>query len=401
MRYIICSILLGFAVANEAAAKKIDLDEALSLGISNSSVAYAIRAETKQLFGGDVDDTNLQNPELSLTYRGDHSSEVVLSQPLRLSDISLKRYSYRELLRSIESSEQKLDLLRIANQIKAKYYELYVAQKELQFVEKQLELSQKIQKNINSAIYTELSTAEFAVFASENKVLASEKQNLKKSLASKELLLAQELGIKAERLELKEPNLPYLPKSFKQIAEALEKQPNYQKMLKLKYEQAQKKLAIAKEDGRFPSISPQVGYGLKSYERADDWSVGVGISIPLWDRSAGKISAANAEMRLYQAQIKELENVSFEEVLLRQFAVLKEQQTQALLYKNQIIPELVKASKSMEQSFMNGSASPLDYLQVRDKEMQAQMRYLEVLTQINAAKSDMEMMIGTRLEDLR
>lgn len=399
MRFFIYTFLV-LSICNNAFAKNITLDEAISHAIENSPLFLEIKANTQGTFGEEIDNNTLQNPEAEFTYRADNSSEIALAQPFRISDITFKRYNYKQSLKHLKSMEQRLDLLRINHVTTQKYFELYALSQEYKFLNQQLSLSQKVQKNINSAMYSNLSSAEMLVLNAENKALATKVATLKKNLANQKMAFRQELNINEKDLSLSEPSSFVMPKNVNALIAKLPDFPNQKKILSLRYEQAKKRLDIINQDRFMPTISPKIGYGIKSYEKSDDWNVGIGFSIPLWNQSSGQAAFAKAEAKAYKAQINSLENISFDELIEKQFALLKENNSQLLIYKNQIIPQFKKASKKMEERFLSGSVSALDLLQVRDKEWNAKRDYLQLLLETSAAKNQLEMMIGTRLEDL-
>lgn len=400
MKKIIYIVALA-AIALPVEAKTISLEEAVAIGIANSPIRAEVEKDRLEAIGGELDSTNLENPELEFSHNLKNSnSDIMLSQPIRWSDLTLKRYSYKNSLKKLNSYEKKLDLLKIYHRVAASYYQLYVLQQERDFVQSQISFIIKAKKNIHASINSNnMLPAEILAFDTDSQALELQERQIKKQVQKLELEFLQSLNMPKTKLSLKKPELLQKLPSFLMVWESVGNKPSYQKILEMRYKNAQNRLHILETDRYMPVIAPQFGY---SKEEDDNGAVaGLSISIPLWNTSRGEYKALKADKRFYQSQIAALNQVSFEELVKSSYNILQEQLQILQGYQKRVLPNYAKSLRQMEESFLNGQASVLDIMQVREKYMSAQIQYLQSMQNSLNAQMDLETLIGAKLGDLK
>lgn len=400
MNYILSfCLVLVFSIQVQARPIQLTLEKALAAAVQNSPLAAAINQTTAENFAEPLDKTHLENPQASFIYRADKSSEIELEQPFRLSDITLSRFSYKKTLQHLHGLEQQLDLLRLSHTVSDIYYQLYAQEQELTFLKKQFTYAQQMQKMLQNEVVSNTSSSEKLIFNTETLLLNAQIKPLEKSIQRLRTSFQQQLNLKEMPTQLSTPPIiSSVP--INKLLEYAHSLPNQQKILSLQLQEAKQQRQLIEQDRFLPTLSPRIGYGTRSFDKADDWNVGVSLSIPLWNRQSGAYSAAKAAEKTAQARLSSFENISFETLVRETHTVLIENTQQLKFYQNEALPTLQKATKQLESTFQGGAVTPFDLLQAREKELTAKRQYLNLLQQTNTVKNELEMLIGARLEDL-
>lgn len=399
--YLLSALLCGILLPATAAA--MNYNQVLEQGLKNSPFAAEMKKNRLENYGPQLDDTKLLNPELEYEYNIDGKEhEVTLSQPFRFSDVTLSRLSYRDILNDLNTAEAKLDLLRIYHQISRSYYDLYVMQEQKKYKQEHLNFLNKVSHIVHRSInHNNLSTAEIYAFDADILSTQTELGILKEDLSNGQIAFARFLNISDKKITLKQPPLITVPVSLNKILEKINEMPSQRRMLELQRKQAGAQLTIIAQDRYAPVISPKVVYGYNRQEKEDGWKVGLSLSIPLWNRQDGAYSALKAREKSAKIQLASLDNVSFNEIISRAYKRLSAQATAVRKYAKEILPDYRQSVNKMETSFANGRFTVFDVWQIREKYLNAQEQYLNALKNALEAKIELEMLIGTRLEDIQ
>lgn len=399
--YLLLVLLCGIVIPNATSA--LDYNQALEQGVRNSPFVAEVRKIRLENYGLQLDETKLSNPEIEYEYNIDGKEhEVTLSQPFRPSDITLTRLSYRDILNELNSAEARLDLLRIYHQISRSYYDLYVLQEQKKYKQEHLNFLNKVSHIVHRSInHNNLSSAEIYAFDADILSTQTELEVLKEDLDNGQIAFAQFLNVPDKNMTLRQPPLITVPVSLNKILEKINEYPSQRQMLELQYKQAGEQLVILAQDRYAPIISPKVVYGYNRQEKEDEWKVGLTLSVPLWNRQDGAYSALKAREKSARIQLASLENVSFNEVISKAYKKLSAQAAAVSKYAKVILPGYRKSVSKMETSFANGRFTVFDVWQIREKYLNAQEQYLNALKNALEAKIELEMLIGTRLEDIQ
>ncbi len=390
-------------IGYSAATLALDYNQALEQGLKNSPFAAEVTKIRLENIAPQLDETKLADPEIEYEYNIEgQEHEVTLSQPFRLSDITLTRLSYRDILNELNNAEAKLDLLRVYHQISRSYYELYVLQERKKYKQEHLNFLNKVSHIVHRSInHNNLSTAEIYAFDADILSTQTELDVLKEELNNEQTAFAQFLNVFDKNMSLRQPPMITVPVSLDQILKKTNEYPSRRKMLELEHKQAKEQLAILSQDRYAPLISPKVVYGYNRQEKEDDWKVGLSLSVPLWNRQDGAYSALKAREKSAKLQLASLDKISFNEVVAKAYKKLSVQASAAGKYAEIIIPDYRESVNKMETSFANGRFTVFDVWQIREKYLNAQEQYLNALENTLEAKIELEMLIGTRLEDVQ
>ncbi len=400
-KYLLWSLLGAMLLPDWANA--LNYGDALAQGLKNSPLAAELKKQRLEIYGSQMDETKLSNPELEYEYNIDgQEHEVTLSQPLRPSDITLARRSYRDILSELNNAESALDLLRLNHEISRAYYSLYVLQERKKYKQEHLNFLNKVSHIVHRSInHSNLSAAEIYAFDADILATKTDLDVLEKDLQDEQILFAQFLNVSDTKIVLKQPPMMSKIVSLSDVTKNLDKNPSKRKMLELQYKQAEEQVSILAQDRYAPIISPRVVYGYNRQEKEDDIKVGLALSIPLWNHQDGAYSAFKAQKKSAQLQLSSLDNVSFNEMVVRAYNKLSEQNAAVNKYIQVILPYYKKSVDKMEASFAAGRFSVFDVWQIREKYLNAQEMYLNALQKSLEAKIELEILIGTRLEDIQ
>ena len=400
MRYItfVCIICMACHIH----AKTISFEESITYGI-NSTFASEAERNRSEIIGSQLDDITISNPELSVEYTPDnHAHEIWISQPIHISSITLARNSYKQLLKRIDSFEKQLDLLQVYHQVSLLYYELYIMQEEARYMQEQLNFLNKVSRIVHGSINkNNLSLGEIDAFDADVLSARMEVNRINETLSGQRLLFIQALKLPYNTVSLDKPPLISVPASLDSILSNLETYPSKRKMLSMRYQQAKEQVSISKQDRFAPIIAPKIGFGNDNFEKKSEWKIGVSVSIPLWNRNAGRHDALKANERFLKSELEALENVSFEEIITRTHKKLTSQIEAVNNYQTRILPSYARSLNRIEASFLRGQISIFDVWQIREKYTQAQGQSLTALKNAVLAKIELEQLIGTRLEDIQ
>lgn len=394
-------LLCGAALPIQA--RTLDFKESVARGYLYSPFAAQTEKVRLEAIGPETDDTKLLNPGLEYTYNIDGKEhEAKLEQPLRISDITLARRDYRKQLSERNTLEKELDKLRIYHQTAASYYDLYILQEREKFKREHLAFLNKVSQIVHGSInHNNLSAAEIYTFDADILATKTDLQLLNADLQSARTAFARYLNLPDEKIALRRPPEIKLAVPLKSILKRIGDFPTQRQMLAMNYEQARQKLKISGQDRYMPVISPEVVYGFNDREGEDEFKVGVTLSIPLWNRLDGTYSALKAGEKAAERELNALDEVTFEALVARAYQKLEAQIGAVKRYAGVILPDYRNSVQKTEASFANGQFTIFDVWQIREKYLEAQKNYLELLRGALAAKTELETLIGARLEDLQ
>lgn len=406
--FLVASLVVLFAFPAYAKDKTpapptMNFEQAATFGIANSPLASdldSIRAET---YGPAKDTTALMNPELSFEYNRDAlTREWTLSQPFRLSDITLARAKYKKFIDTIDSFEERLDLLRVRQQIAISYYDLYIAQETEKNRKAYLSFLGRASGIVNKSITkNDMTVSELRALNADTLSARTDLEQAKKALDGQRMAFLQLLGMPGEIVTLQQPPAMATDAPLDRVFAALDHTPSQKKMLQLQLQQAQKQIAIANNDRYAPVVSPMIKHGWASKENQTEWTFGFSLSIPLWDHQDGNDRALKAKERALKRQIAAIDNISFEEMIRHAHKRMQSQAASANNYATKILPGYRSSVNRVEADFRNGIATILDVWQIRDKYNAAQDLALTALKDALLTKIELEFLIGSRLEDLQ
>ena len=378
-------------------AEIIDLNQSISHAVVNSPLAaekIAIRlADTAE----QLDRNRLTNPAFGIEFNQEGILEAALEQPLRLSDIAGSRQSYKRLLNEINTLEERLDLLSITQQTEAAYYDLYILQEEESFSRQRLGFLNQAKKYINNSInFNGMNEADVITFEADVLAAQTESNNLRFTLEHEYMIFLRFLNVEFKDITLKTPDTVSLP-NLEAVLNAVKSNPSPKKMLELKRDRAEKELRVFNQDRRLPVITP----GVKYKKDNDELSGLIALEVPLWDSKKNQYEVHLADLTRAKALLSVFDNIPLDEIIKRAYGHLSNQIETVNAYHTKILPIYQKGVTKIEDNFLRGQASVIEVWQIREKQLDAQAKYLGSLKTLLNAKTDLELLIGIRLEDIQ
>ncbi|MBI3465718.1 MAG: TolC family protein [Planctomycetes bacterium] len=130
-----------------------------------------------------------------------------------------------------------------------------------------------------------------------------------------------------------------------------------------------------------PNVTVGGGYVRQNQNKSDDWTIGVSVPLPVWNRNQGNIRAAEAHIGEVLAAVGRIENELVER-LAAAFATYSSAHQRADRYRTAILPKARETFKLSIDSYKGGQ---FEYLRV----LQAQRALAEANLEYNRALGDL------------
>jgi outer membrane protein TolC len=157
---------------------------------------------------------------------------------------------------------------------------------------------------------------------------------------------------------------------------------------------------VAKADAVFPEFAPGL---LTSYgSRSDETGVALTIAgrIPIWDRNQGEIVRARGALAAAERELGSFDRVSLERSISGRRQQLLNLRARAAAYHDQVIPAYRAAYEGTLAQFRAGQATTLQLFEVQRSLVDAQEKSFEYAVEALSARTQLEQLIGGRLEEV-
>ncbi len=194
------------------------------------------------------------------------------------------------------------------------------------------------------------------------------------------------------KLELPE-DIEAMDKSLKELQElALEARPDLD-VQRVDVQKSQANVVLQKAQ-RVPDLT--VGGGYKRDFGQDSYFFGVELPLPLFDRNQGRIAEESANARRNQNLVtwKELQIIREVESTFGNFVTHRENVERI---QQSVIDQVDQVARITSQSYLEGEASLLDYLDALRVQLDTSMDYYELLHQVKRARVALETAVGGNL----
>lgn len=144
-----------------------------------------------------------------------------------------------------------------------------------------------------------------------------------------------------------------------------------------------------------PNVSLSAGYVRQNQNRANDWTIGVSLPVPLWNKNQGAIQTAQAELGSAIRQVARAETELTDRVAtaFRDFASAKQR---ADRYRTAILP---RAKESYDLSVKGYQGGQFEYLRVLEAQRSLTLAYLEWVKAAGEAWKAASALSGLTLEE--
>ncbi|HJT80304.1 MAG TPA: TolC family protein [Chthoniobacterales bacterium] len=325
--------------------------------------------------------------------------EFEIEQPVRPSDFGLRK-TYASALRVTADVQQQAEILRLLNGTAMTFYRAWSLQERaslldsargqagdaLAMIQQQLEAGQS---NISQRNIFE---AEAARFSAELLAVRGESAG---AMAE----LERATGTRLTGIALVRPTFPAVPGTGALTAFA-ENRAGIRRIALAQRNAAARGLAVAEADAVFPEFGPGI---LASRSNHND-ETGVAFTligrIPLWDRNQGEIVRARGALDAAERELQSFDRVSLERSISLRRQQLLNLQARASAYRDQVIPAYRAAYDSTLEQFRAGQASTLLLFEVQRSLVDAQEKSFEYAVEALSARTQLEQLIGGRLEEV-
>lgn len=415
MKYIICFILLFFALGNITAQDKLpprlSLSDAERIARENKPElkkgANKISSAEGKYFTG----VSPQMPELSLTYDfvplgtglGNYEERIIeLSQSI---EFPLKTiYKGKQLNNAIDivKAENNVTYLNVINDVRRAYIILLEKQALIKIAEENCNVANEfktkslIRFNLGEAANLEKLTAEVQYTQALNNLEVLKNQY---KIALSDLLYSVGLKESSDNYNpLLVDSLMYIP--FNESIETV--------ILNVRKTNPSVILSEFNKSGSLigkkianSSYLPDflLGYKRQSISGLNNYyGVVVGISVPLWFMfdQRGRVETANAEIKISENESDEI-YISAVNEANKAFINLKNSEQQILLYKNTLIPQSDEIFRVANAGYRIGDITYLEYLPAKQTLMMTKENYIYALKDYNLNLINLEKAIGRKL----
>lgn len=124
-----------------------------------------------------------------------------------------------------------------------------------------------------------------------------------------------------------------------------------------------------------PDVTVGAGYVRQNQNRSDDWTIGVSVPIPVWNRNQGNIAAARAQVAEAIQEVGRVENDLIEQLATayRDYAAARQL---AERYRTAILPKARETYELSLKAFQGGQFEYLRVLEAQRSVAQANLEYV-------------------------
>lgn len=393
---LVITFLFGIFGANAQETQKLDLKQALEMGLKNNQSIQASELEVKMQTQLQKTAFELPKTELSGTF-GQINSQAQdknfgISQSFNPFQISAKRSLLKEYS---NTSATKLGVAKqeITYSIRQSWNTLLFYEKQNAVLEKQNAVMQKFVKSANLKFQTgETNALEKTIALAKQQELEQKIKQNKTQIAIEKSKLKAILDLKTEFIATDTSFVPY-PAMAKVDSSMVKQNPIVQ------LADQQVKIAKANHKVEKSALSPDfsIGYFLQSITGIQDVSgtptyynstpqfqgVVVGLSVPIFAGSS--IARAKSAKTNIEREQKNADYIN------QQFKSHLEQQSEQLVtyaslidyYKNTAMPNANLIIKNATKGYQNGDISYVEYVQSLETASQIQLNYSEAIYNYN------------------
>ncbi len=319
------------------------------------------------------------------------SQEVVTANKLSLSKAATLKEVDQAMLAVIT------ERYRLFTEVRQNFFEVVVLQRRAEVLGELVGLAEKSVDNANKLLKAkEVSDLDVVQLEVDLERYRADLDATKKSVPAAYRRLAASVGFK---------DLPYAP-----VVNDLETNlPDYDldrvrsyvvgvhpeiRSAQIGVERAQLVLRRAEVEP-IPNLTVSTGYTRQNQNRSDDWNIGVGLPVPLWNRNQGNIHAAKAQVGEAVNAVGRVEN-DLVGRLAASFAAYTAAKKRAERYKSAILPKAEQSYQLSLKAYQGGQFEYLRVLQAQRAVAEARLEHLRSLSEAWRAASEIA---GFMLED--
>ncbi len=353
------------------------------------------------------------NPEIEL--RADDSmskdeggggtdfTQFAFSQPLPIGGRLGYQRSVAEAQLEAARSQRQYQQVSLETQVAQRYHNLQLAEERLRLAERRLQLADALQDAGRQREQAgELSRLERLrldlIRESAQQILDKSEGKANEALSRFRAYLGFSPGVAKASLQLT-PLKPFdaIP-ALAQLQESLSQHPAMLAVRqRLAAAQAEVKLVRA-ERMPDPTLSLFRERDSLNGRRQDVNGIGIGFTLPLWNRSNGRISAARAQVVQIQSELQALER-DLGSRLQQSYLHLGHLVQQGKHYRNRVFEPAQQVFDLTRKAYANGEVEILSLIDANNTYFDARERYLELLQEAWQESAELRLAAGHRFVD--
>ena len=395
--------LLGLALACIALPSQSEalynLSQLVELALAQNPSMAASRAQVQGAEAGVTTAGARPNPELEVmtgsnrarlpgTVPGD-SHSVSLTQRLDLPPVRNARINAATAQLNAEQAQLRAAERELVRNVKLRYYELVRRHAELDAAESDLVTSAQIHERVSVRVKSG-EAPRYDIIKADAELLSAQKQvqaaRLRLSQAQAQLRQAVGAHLPAQ-FEVLPPtdSVPDLPPLVQLQRQALQSNPELERDRALA-KRARSQLALERS-ARLPTLALRAGIDQDPEVRSQ--RLGVVVSIPIWDRRAGPIGEASAQLARAQAE-QELRQLNLQQSLEAAYHQVDISRNQVTALESGIVRQAEAALRIAEAAYRFGERGILDYLDAQRVYRNARNELIAARYELRAALIEIE-----------
>ena len=326
---------------------------------------------------------------------------VGLSQLLELGGKRSKRQAVASLeadLAGWDFEAKRLDVLTDTTKV---FFAVLAKQEQLVQVESLAKLAEEFLQTVNNRVEAgkvspiEASRAQVELLTAQ---IAQSRAQADLEAARKELatMWGDDLATFSHVVVEQEQVIP--PPSLEKLLPLIEQNPDF---ARLQTEEDKGGAQVALEKSKvFPDLT--VGVGVRMFEETDDEAMVAGISLPLplFDRNQGGIAEAKATLNQVKYQ-RQAAAIGLRKTLSNSYRNLSLAYDEFQTLKGKILPAAEQAFEAAGIGYRAGKFSFIETLDAQRTLFEVNTQYVEALAAYHQARTDVERLTGTSLDEIR
>jgi len=391
----------------QAMAESITLDQVIKESLQKNTSLFRVQREYEDKLATATETKLLDNPEMNIdatraSGENGTGTDIELTQPLKLSQLSGSRYRYAEALSNVASTEQKYEILKVINETTVLYTQAWLLSERKKLYENYADDAEKMKKLVSaSAGQGQTSPAASHLFSSDAAKLRADANAVQAELRQVRTDLARLTGRSYQMAELQRPAFVAVPEDTEKLLTFAKEQSNLRNVVKSRIDAAERRLSVAEQDAALPEIGPRLIYSRSPDGDEKSYGIGVALRIPLWNQNDAERKRANAELRQAKSEADLFVNLPQKDLIgeLQQSATAL--QGRADSYFESILPGYRTSYELTRSMFRQGQADALEVWQVREKLLTSENEALDALAQAVNARGALELELGGKLEEIK
>ena len=407
MKRIIAVIAVSALLPIAAFAETLTLEQVISDSLQKNTGIYRAQREYEDRLADAVEAKALDNPELNADAirrkgEGGTGTDLELTQPLKLSQLTGSRWRYADALTQVADTEQKYEILKVINETTSLYTQVWLLSERRKLYGSYADDAEKMKSLVSSSTKQgQTSPAASHLFSADAAKLRADANAVDAELRQARTELARLTGRNYQTVELQRPVFTPVPGDTDRLLTFAESRSNLRNVLKTRLQAAERRLSIAQQDATLPEIGPRLLYSRSPNGDEKSYGVGIALRIPLWNQNDAERKRANAELRQVKSEANLFSGLPQKDVIGELQQSASALQGRADAYFDDILPGYRKSYELTRSMFRQGQANALDAWQVREKLLTSENEALDALAQAVNARGALELELGGKLEEIQ